>query len=235
MENPIQWAKAVSAPMTMPSYMSYLKAHKDDRKAKSFIIVRHPFERLVSAFRDKIERLHASSLAQDYYYKMHGREITRKYRAGASQHLGPDFLSKANHYGALVPVTGRLRRVPELPTFWEFVQDVLNTDPEQMNEHWAPIHKFCSLCMVSYDVIVKFENLAQEEVWLRRYLLGSERRLPGREVNRNTNSGGLSSAEITQVYFSVLTDQMVKDLFQIYSKDFELFGYSFNLRNLSFP
>ena len=230
-QNPVEWAKGVSTPMTMPTYIAYLKHHAKD--AKSFIIVRHPFERLVSAFRDKIERLHSKTLVQDYYYKLVGKSITQKYRAGALRVFGEDFFSKENNYGALLPVVGKLKRVPELPTFWEFVQDVLDTNPEAMNEHWAPIHVFCSICMIKYEVIIKFENLEHEETWLKRYLK-VEQMLPDRYVNQNPYKS-LTSSDITQIYFSVLTDQMVKDLYRVYKKDFEMFDYTFQLRDLSFP
>lgn len=45
-------------------------------KTKKFLIVRHPLERLLSAYRDKLEHMQN----REYYYKRFGRRIVLKYR-----------------------------------------------------------------------------------------------------------------------------------------------------------
>lgn len=87
---------------------------------RRFLIVRHPFERLLSAYRDKMERLgEHTSLQQDNYYTRYGRQIVSRYRAAAIQKFGADFFSEQNNFGSPGPVEARLA---ELPTWWEFVQ-----------------------------------------------------------------------------------------------------------------
>ena len=59
---------------------------------KSFVIVRHPFDRLVSAFRDKLERLHGKKpYSEEWYYVMYGRKAV-KFRKEATKKFGPEFL-----------------------------------------------------------------------------------------------------------------------------------------------
>ena len=57
----------------------------------SFIVVRHPFERLVSAYRDKLERSHAEDYKTDFYYKKYGVKIVEKYRERALNIFGNQF------------------------------------------------------------------------------------------------------------------------------------------------
>ena len=45
------------------------------RNMTQFVIIRHPFERLVSGYKDKIEN--ATKL---YYFKIYGKNVIRKYR-----------------------------------------------------------------------------------------------------------------------------------------------------------
>ncbi|KYN18134.1 Carbohydrate sulfotransferase 9 [Trachymyrmex cornetzi] len=57
-------------------------------KTKKFLIVRHPLERLLSAYRDKLEHMQN----REYYYKRFGRRIVLKYReSGNTTRLEPTF------------------------------------------------------------------------------------------------------------------------------------------------
>jgi hypothetical protein len=95
--------------------------------ATHFLIVRHPFYRLVSAYRDKLERTLAGKPSNDYYYNLYGKRIVKKYRASAIERFGTGMLERKNNFGSPLAVSKRGKRVRELPTFWEFVQFVKTT------------------------------------------------------------------------------------------------------------
>ncbi len=58
--------------------------------------------RLVSAFRDKLERLHtrnAHRYSKDYYYIQYGKEIVTRYREAALKRFGKEMLyEKVNRF-----------------------------------------------------------------------------------------------------------------------------------------
>ena len=108
------------------------------RNSLVFTIVRHPFERLVSAYRDKFE------LAKKYAYI---------YNHYAAQILNITInKSKINSRGH------HIRR----PTFSEFVEYLLRTPVDQYNDHWVPYWLHCHICDIEYDVIGKMETINED-------------------------------------------------------------------------
>ena len=85
----------------------------------SFAIVRHPFERLVSAFRDKFEL----AALDDWFFKFYAADI---------------FSLPDSAY-----LTGEgLRR----PSFPQFVSYLLETSVMDYNDHWLPYWLHCKFC-----------------------------------------------------------------------------------------
>lgn len=98
-----------------------------------FLTVRHPFERLVSAYRDKFE------LAKKYAYV---------YSRYAYKILGMKTPAEAE----------RARR----PTFSEFVSYILSVPVQEFNDHWVPYWLHCHMCEMEYDVIGKMETIKDD-------------------------------------------------------------------------
>ncbi len=137
------------------------------------------------------------------------------------------------NYGAPLPVE-RFPRVPQLPTFWEFVQYVLHSDNSR-NEHWSPIHTQCPVCSARFDNVVHFENLRHEEAELER-ALGLDGELEeGGFKHLNANSVGRSEENVTKTYFDTLDDEDIVALYEMYEWDFKMFGYEFEFRKMKFP
>ncbi len=108
------------------------------------------------------------------------------------------------------------------PTFWEFVQAVLRQN--LLDDHWRPVASLCSLCNredFAYDFVLRFENLAEEEGYLIRTLgLGEALRKRREHSNR-----ALTEKERGR-YFRTLDDGELRELYDFYRADFELFEYS---------
>ena len=188
-------------------------------RSTRLLIVRHPFDRLVSAFRDKLERLGKKSerLQNDHYYNMYGKYIVEKHREAAIRRFGQEFFSKENNFGAPFPVE---KRTKDLPSWWEFVQWILT--PERWDEHWRPASDFCSVCAIPYNYILHFENIEQEQMFFVEELEASDLIKPRWE---NKYDKGIPKEDIVNKYFSLLDPEDVARLYELYKDDFLMFGY----------
>ena len=96
-----------------------------------FMVVRHPFERILSAYRDKLEDLARDIDARDgFYYTMYGKHIVAEYRQQEAKN------------------STEKEKLGREPTWREFVTYLLNTPVTKFDEHWMPIWMLCSPCIV---------------------------------------------------------------------------------------
>jgi hypothetical protein len=171
-----------------------------------FMVVRHPFERILSAYRDKLEsRTEGLEHGTEHFYQTYGKQIVEKYR--------------------------NLKIHPELsdrdePTFPEFVQYLIDEDlVERADDHWIPYYLFCTPCWVDYDVIAQFETLKEDYDFLLR-VTGLDQLgvvSPWRHLTKNVRTQDVDSA-----YFAQITKEQVLQLYQKYKLDFELFDYDYD-------
>jgi len=220
-------------PMTNRYPMKVLKDYVDQHRANltSFLIVRHPFNRLVSAFRDKLERSRQTDVSEDWYFRTYGAIIVAKYRQDAVRRFGEAFFSAENNFGAPLPVQGH--RQARQPSFWEFVQYVKRSPINRMDEHWRPMSSWCSPCLVPYANVIKFERLEEEGRHLKR-LIDAEKSQK-EEKWANPNLTGMKLEDLTKTYFSMLTKEDVDALYKIYEWDFRLFDYTFQFDGHTYP
>ncbi|KAL4708385.1 hypothetical protein ACJJTC_019621 [Scirpophaga incertulas] len=178
----------------------------------SLMVVREPFVRLLSAYRDKLEHL-----TPPYYRKL-ARAIIAEHREDAKRIFGP-----IKSYG---------------PTFYEFVAYLIANHKSlgqnfRFDEHWAPYYYFCTPCAVNFTVIAKVETLSRDSAYVIQQLgLGhlldkgvSNRRIRLRTV-MNKSKDGKNTTALMKYYFNQLDKKMLDDLLQIYGIDFEMFGYN---------
>lgn len=174
--------------------------------ALSFLFVRDPFERILSAYRNKLEGNRNS------FYKALGTKIVHRFRNRST--------------GGPWPRCG--------PTFEEFVRFLIQEHKagRRFDEHWAPVYSFCTPCSVNFSIIGKTETFQRDSEFIIRQagleslLLG---KLPRRKLRKigNLAKSGIKSEVLVERYFSDLDRSTLDQLLKIYRIDFELFDYDF--------
>lgn len=174
--------------------------------ALSFLFVRDPFERILSAYRNKLEGNRNS------FYKALGTKIVHRYRRRS--------------LNVAFPRCG--------PTFEEFVRFLIQEHAagNRFDEHWAPVYSFCTPCSVNFTIIGKTETFQRDSEFIIRQagleslLLG---KLPRRKLRKigNQARSGVKSEELVERYFGELDRSTLDQLLNIYRIDFELFDYDY--------
>ncbi|XP_014392264.1 PREDICTED: carbohydrate sulfotransferase 8 [Myotis brandtii] len=163
------------------------------------LFVREPFERLVSAFRDKFE--HPNS----YYHPVFGKAILARYRANAS---------------------GEALRTGSGVRFPEFVQYLLDVHrPVGMDIHWDHVSRLCSPCLIDYDFVGKFESMEDDANFFLS-LIHAPRNLTFPQFKDRHSQEARTTAGITHQYFAQLSAPQRQRAYDFYYMDYLMFNYS---------
>ncbi|XP_045125797.1 carbohydrate sulfotransferase 11-like isoform X2 [Portunus trituberculatus] len=114
------------------------------RTYKKFMVVRHPFERVLSAYKDKLE-----------YWARHNHLFHLMVGKGLNKHR-----DNPNEETDNITFTEYIR----------FISQPGRGTVEQRNEHWLPMHEICHPCAIQYDFIGKYENLKEDSEYLLKWL-----------------------------------------------------------------
>lgn len=144
-----------------------------------FLFVRHPFERLASAYRNKLADNNT------YFEHTYGSRVLKMLRKNLTH--------KQYNSGKGV-------------TFREFVQWLVRT--EAYDPHWVPVQRLCHPCDVRYDFVGKMETLLEDADQVIRDI-GSQHKFPktwtdGYKVSSNSLMikyfSTLSAREVKGIY-----------------------------------
>ena len=179
------------------------------------IFVRHPLERLASAYVDKIGRIQSEPFS---LYDEIRRSICRKY---ASTYLTP---AEQQAYRENLHLRKQLNEpcARKIPTFEHFL-DYLTSDSVQNDVHWQPYSSLCQVCLLRYNFIGKYETLAADY----SHLVSRLGLNPSEWFGNNPFSTGRTK-ESYQAMFAPLPARTICFLKEFYRDDLKNFHYDFD-------
>lgn len=165
------------------------------------LVVRHPFERLVSAYHNKLVPLYKSKPPQ---FGQLAERIRQEFGATPQ----------------------RKEAKGEIPTFEEFVDFVTEESlaGRSLDEHFRSMEAICSPCSIPYDTIAHLETLHSDVKYLLKKIEAPDDYFQLESGYSRGGSRQVTSEKAIQ-HFSDLSLQKVRRLYEAISDDFLLFGY----------
>ncbi|XP_036101833.1 carbohydrate sulfotransferase 13 [Molossus molossus] len=165
----------------------------------AFLFVREPFERLASAYQNKFKRPYSAAFQRHY-----GTRIVRRLRP----HPHPDALARGHDV--------------RFAEFLAYLLDPRTRRNEPFNEHWERAHALCHPCRLRYDVVGKFETLAEDAAFVLG-LVG----VPGLHFPAPPPRAKAATTHHQAMrLFQDISPFYQRRLFDLYKMDFLLFNYS---------
>ncbi|KAI6655554.1 Carbohydrate sulfotransferase 11 [Oopsacas minuta] len=193
-----------------------------------FFVYRHPLERLVSAYCDKLgESMKKFSFALKYIKQI----ITVNYLENNN--------TKSENYAKLSledkqEIKNQQQRI-KLPgeklniTFLEFVTWVTSFLDKnilyELDNHWTPITYLCNPCVVNYDILIDHDFFNEESQILVDHLQKNKESNPPIYFEKYQRK---ATREKCNEYFRDIPQNLREKLHEIFLDDFIIFGYSYN-------
>ncbi|KAI6653569.1 Carbohydrate sulfotransferase 10-like [Oopsacas minuta] len=196
-----------------------------------FLLTRHPFERLLSAYKDKfILHSYGDQFAYDIIVKNYlsnvEEDVIRQMREKLKR--GENDLN-INLSNSTIKQIARLNSgAREFNiTFLEFLNYIIAfvkvNEIHRLDYHWAPITIVCDPCEVRYDIIGKFETLSEDSEAILDYVQ------PNNTQNRVTfpKRDPKVTNNLCNEAFMKIPLNVKRSLYEIYKEDFILFDYEY--------
>ena len=164
-----------------------------------FMFVRDPFERLLSAYKDKFATYNEFT---KHFQTKYGRDIIKTYRKN------PSLLSL---------------RLGHDVTFGEFVKYVIDSykNNEEFNPHWRPFLDLCGPCDIHWDFIGKMETIEEDSRYVLSHMLGD----PCPPPLMQSQHGHQTTVNVTKTFYEQIPSSDITKLAEVFHDDIELFGY----------
>ncbi|XP_077979272.1 carbohydrate sulfotransferase 11-like [Glandiceps talaboti] len=181
-------------------FASY-KPRERDHRLRTYtkvMFVRHPFERLLSAYRDKFEIYHDKIMERKYGTRI--RTFVQPY------------------------LKERWNQTISFPDFVRYL--VLHPKEFNADHHWRSYTDLCRPCDIEYDVIGKYETLTRDADYVLRKI-GAEDvvKFPQRDPHSTNASQQLT---VKDYFAKIDRSWHISKLLDLYYLDFRLFDYSWN-------
>ena len=195
-----------------------------------FMFVRHPFERLASAYNDKFvihknipyeSRADGTTVTVEEAYISYIRDYQKKYMNMTSVDTCLDDSSLEFKFSCFVEYVMDSTRNEEKMT---------SVNGQNKDIHWWPYSEMCRVCKISYDFIGHMEDL-QGDIQMLLAKFPDNKALMElyerkKKINCTSNCEESRNDEYLK-YFRQLTKSTIYRLYKTFKNDFELGGYDF--------
>ena len=169
------------------------------RNYLAFLFVREPFERLASAYHNKFAQPYSAAFQRHY-----GTRIVRRLRPRPH----PEALARGHDV--------------RFTEFLAYLLDPRTRRDEPFNEHWERAHALCHPCRLRYDVVGKFETLAEDAAFVLGLVGTPNLRFPAPPSRAKAATMHDKAIHL----FQDISPFYQRRLFDLYRMDFLLFNYS---------
>ena len=205
----IHWNKVSEDEYLLPGIRktSFLKKELTDlqrmEKVKmyyKFTIVRNPLERLLSAYRNKVEPL----------LQYNGKDWMDREKEGLVKLYRSEDLKrwKASHGSFDLRVS-----------FSEYIQWVVDTRNEELNEHFAPVIDNIYPCRIKYDFYGNFNQLGEDVAKIVEKLQAP----PDYFHNMSYHKAGRETRDYMEVYYAQVDKELKHKLFHDFYQELDFY------------
>jgi len=205
-----------------------------------FLLVRHPLERLISAYEDKVVRADHPSLIYLRKAVIASHERSNIREDVYQQLRSPDANETAilaRHDVLIAAYRAEVQQRGGVPSFTEFLDFALASDPtgDSFDSHWTPYWRQCTPCHIDYDVIGNLETARDDFKYLwHRMKIYTEVKIPRQNAlhgsssvisNQRLASSSVASDQHLASYLAPVPAATVAKLRDMFKLDFDMFGY----------